>query len=156
MQYLKGVPERQVSVSHQVRGADSGGSAAAVLAKHQALPAAPDSCFYGVAALLKIAVQVLGRVVEHGHAHASGLQEAGEGLQPGDVHAEGDPLSRQQLRVAGRPGVADEQRGGHFAHCGAAGRGRAVPGTGSALPAASRHHGRPLARLRPAAPLRYI
>lgn len=136
---------------HQVRGADSGRSAAAVLAVHQALPAALDSFFYGIAALLEIAVQVLSRVVEHGHAHASGLLEAGEGLLPGDIDAEGDPLSREQLRVAGRPGVADEQRGGHFAHCSAAGQGRGVPGTSSALPASSQQHGRLLERLQPAA-----
>lgn len=150
-QYLKGVFEREVAVPHQVRGADSGRSAAAVLAVHQALPAALDSFFYGIAALLEIAVQVLSRVVEHGHAHASGLLEAGEGLLPGDIDAEGDPLSREQLRVAGRPGVADEQRGGHFAHCSAAGQGRGVPGTSSALPASSQQHGRLLERLQPAA-----
>lgn len=102
-------------MSHQIGSADSSGLAAAVLAVDQALPTTPHSLFYSITALLKVLVQVFSRVIEHRHTHALDLREAGEGLLPGDINAEGDSFSREQVFVAGCPRVADEQRGGDLA-----------------------------------------
>lgn len=102
-------------MSHQVSCANGSGSAAAVFAVNQALPTAPHSRFDSVTALVEVPVEVFSRVIEHRDAYALDLLEARERLLPGDINAEGDSLSREQLLVAGCLGVADEQRGSDLA-----------------------------------------
>lgn len=98
-------------MSHEIGGADGSGAAAAVLAVHEAAAPGPHGLLDGGAAGLEEPGQVLGRVIEHGHADAAEAAQRGEGLLPGDIHAEGHPLPRQQLLVARCPGRAQQQRG---------------------------------------------
>lgn len=134
--YLKGVLERELVVSHEISRADGSGAAAAVLAVHQRLAPGPHGRLDGRAAGLEVPVQVLGRVVEHGHTDAADAPQAGEGLLPGDIDAQGDPLPLQQLLVARCPGRAQEQRGRdrpELEH--RRPRGPSGPGGGAGLPA---------------------
>lgn len=97
---------------HEVGGADGGRAAAAVLAVDEAGAAGAHRGLYGGTGGFQVRQQVLGWVVEHGHAQLGHAGCSRAGLLTRDVDAQGDACPRQQLRRGRGACVPEEERGG--------------------------------------------